>query len=538
MKNEFIYQIFPQTFCEKDNKNGIGNIKGIISKLNYIKSLGITSIWISPLTKSPFKDSGYDVEDYYEINPVFGDMKDFDLLIKKANDLNLKIIIDIVVNHTSNKHIWFKKALEGDKKYINYYHFKDPVNDGPPTNWKSKMGGSSWEFVPKLNKYYLHLFSKEQPDLNWENEEVRLEILKILNFWKSKGVKGFRFDVCNLYDKPHIFEDDLEGDGRRFYTDGARLENYLKFMNKNSFNNETNFFTVGEISSTTKEKSVNYAKVNNNELDCVFTFLHLKVDYINNNKWTYTKPNLTSYWNTLKEWQLYFQNNDSTLALFMNNHDQPRSISRFGDDKNYWYQSATSIFGFTSLLKGVPFIYQGEEIGMTNMSFNSISDFKDIETLGNSKELLLDHNEETVLKILSSKSRDNARSVMQWDNSLNAGFSNAEKIDLLINKNYKIINVNNQINDESSVFNFYKKLITLRVSDEIFTKGKVEFDDNLDYCYKRIIDNREILVITNWTSKNKPLTLNINNYKIIINNYQNINFKHLLPYQLLVLERF
>ncbi|ASP28427.1 trehalose-6-phosphate hydrolase [Spiroplasma corruscae] len=539
MKNEFIYQIFPQTFCEVGSKRGIGNIKGIISKLDYLKALGITRIWISPLTKSPFKDSGYDVSDYYNINNMFGNMDDFEQLIIESKKRELSIIIDIVFNHTSNQHNWFKKALLGDKKYLNYYIFKDPVNGKEPTNWKSKMGGSVWEYVPKLNKYYLHLFEKSQPDLNWKNEVLRKELINILKFWRDKGVDGFRLDVCNLYSKPKDYKDDEIGDGRRFYTDGEELENYLKYLNYEVFCRDKNIFTVGEVSSTTKEKSFNYAKNNNNELDCIFTFLHLKVDYFNNYKWTYMKPDLLQFWNMQKEWQLYFQENDSNLALFMNNHDQPRAISRFGNDKSYHYESATSIFGFISLMRGIPFIYQGEEIGMTNMHFDNLDDFKDVETIGNAEELKNTINNNDLLNILRSKSRDNARSVMQWSSDKYAGFTEADNINLHINKNYININVDKQKNNTKSVLYFYKKLIDIRTKDPIFVDGKIEFFKEQNFAYKRMLDYREILVLTNWTSckENIKLKLKLNEWKVVLNNYSSINNKVLEPYQLIVLER-
>ncbi|AGR42217.1 alpha,alpha-phosphotrehalase [Spiroplasma diminutum] len=538
MRNEFIYQIFPQTFYEIGN-SGIGNIKGIISKLDYLKDLGITRIWISPVTKSPFKDSGYDVQDYCEIDEKFGDMKDFEVLVLEAKKRNLKIIIDIVFNHTSNKHEWFKRALNNEEKYMNYYIFKDPIDGKEPTNWKSKMGGSCWEYVPKLNKYYLHLFTKEQPDLNWENKELQKKFIEILNFWREKGVDGFRLDVCNLYSKPKVYENDLFGDGRGFYTDGEHIEEYFKMLNINVFSKDKEIFTVGEVSSTTKEKSLRYAKTENEQLDSIFTFLHLKVDYKDNNKWSNMKPDLNSFWELQKEWQTCFQNNNSTLALFMNNHDQPRAISRFGDTINFWYESATSIFAFTSLMRGIPFIYQGEEIGMTNLNFESISDFKDIESIGNAKDLLNTLSEEEVLNILRAKSRDNARSVMQWDNTENSGFSKTKDLKLFLNENYKRINVQSQIKDRNSVLSFYKKVIKLRLTDNLYCDGNINFFKEQEYSYSRTLNNRKAIIITNWNNYDINLNLEIkrNEWKIILNNYDDFNFNLIKPYQVIVLER-
>ncbi|AVN63880.1 alpha,alpha-phosphotrehalase [Mesoplasma florum] len=538
MRNEVIYQIFPLTFSD-GMKKGKGNIKGIINKLDYLKSLGITRIWISPFTKSPFKDSGYDVSNYCVINEEFGTMEEVEILIFEAKKRNLTIVLDIVFNHTSDQHEWFKKALAGNEKYMNYYIFKDPVNGKEPTNWKSKMGGLSWEFVPNLNKYYLHLFTKEQPDLNWENPEVRNELINILKFWKDKGISGFRLDVCNLYSKPTLFENDEIGDGRRFYTDGAKVEEYFNLMHNEVFGTDNEIFTVGEVSSTTKEKSAKYAKVGNNELDSVFTFLHLKVDYENSDKWTNVKPDLNFFWKLQKEWQEYYQLENSTLALFMNNHDQPRAVSRFGNVDKYWYESATSIFAFTSLMRGVPFIYQGEEIGMTNLTFNNLNEFKDIESIGNANDLLKIKSEEEVLDILRIKSRDNARSVMQWNDKFNAGFSEKENINLFVNKNYKTINVKNQLNDDKSVLNFYKKVINLRLNEEVFNDGTINFFEHQDYAYSRKLKDKEIIILTNWTTENKliKLKLDSNNWKIILNNYEDFSFDSLKPYQVIAIER-
>ncbi|ATZ21738.1 alpha,alpha-phosphotrehalase [Mesoplasma tabanidae] len=538
MRNEVIYQIFPLTFSD-GQKKGKGNIKGIINKLDYLKNLGITRIWISPFTKSPFKDSGYDVSDYCKINENFGSIEDVELLILEAKKRNLTIILDIVFNHTSNKHEWFQKALAGDQKYMNYYIFKDPIDGKEPTNWKSKMGGLSWEYVPSLNKYYLHLFTKEQPDLNWENPEVREELISILNFWKNKGISGFRLDVCNLYSKPSLFENDQIGDGRRFYTDGSKVEEYFNLMNNRVFGKDKQIFTVGEVSSTTKEKSAKYAKLENNELDSVFTFLHLKVDYENNDKWTNVKPDLSLFWKLQKEWQEYYQSQNSTLALFMNNHDQPRAVSRFGNTDKYWYESATSIFAFTSLMRGVPFIYQGEEIGMTNLKFNKISEFKDVESIGNANDLLKTKSKKEVLDILRIKSRDNARSVMQWSDELNAGFSEKQNISLFVNQNYKKINVQQQLNDKKSILSFYKKIISLRLNNEVFNEGKINFFENQDYAYSRTFKDKEIIILTNWTTENKliKLKLDCNNWKIILNNYNEFDFNSLKPYQVVAVER-
>ncbi|AUF83740.1 alpha,alpha-phosphotrehalase [Mesoplasma syrphidae] len=538
MKNELIYEVFIPTFND-GLKTGRGNLQGVIKKLSYLKELGVTRIWLSPFYESPFKDSGYDVANYCQVNSDFGSLKDLELLIEKAKMLDISIITDIVFNHTSDQHKWFQKALQGDDKYMSYYIFKDPVNGKPPTNWKSKMGGSAWEFVPKLNKYYLHLFAKEQPDLNWQNLELRQELIKILNFWKDKGIKGFRLDVCNLYDKPLIFEDDQLGDGRKFYTDGPNIEKYFQLMNQEVFSKIEDCFTVGEVSSTTKEKSAKYAKDNNEQLDSVFTFLHLKVDYINNNKWTYSNPDLQMFWDLVKEWQEYYQEHHAELALFMNNHDQPRAVSRFGNIEKFWKESATAIFGFTALMKGIPFLYQGEEIGMSNLNLKNINEFVDVETIGHIPELLEKYSANNVLKILNSKARDNARSVMQWNENRFAGFTKNEKCSEYVNANYLTINVEKQNNDGNSILNHYKKIINLRKTLKPLYCGAIKFFEDLSYAYKRIYGNEEIWVLTNWSENYKTTQLKElpNQFQVIYNNTANFDIKKLSPYQLVILQK-
>ena len=379
-KDKVVYQIYPKSFYDSNN-DGIGDLNGITEKLDYLQYLGVDYIWITPFFISPQKDNGYDVADYYNIDPLYGTMEDFENLVSEAKKHGIEIMLDMVFNHTSTEHEWFKKAISGEKKYQDYYIFKKGEKDSLPTNWVSKFGGNSWVYVPELDMYYLHLFDKSQADLNWENPQVRQEMSNIVNFWRKKGVKGFRFDVVNLISKPEKFENDYIGDGRRFYTDGPKIHDYLKELNKNSFGQDKTIITVGEMSSTTIDNCFKYSGEKENELSMVFSFHHLKIDYKDKNKWKLQEPDFEELKNILNEWQIGMQKNNAWNALFWCNHDQPRVVSRFGDDKKYWKKSAKMLATIIHCLRGTPYIYQGEEIGMTNTYFENIDNFKDVESL-------------------------------------------------------------------------------------------------------------------------------------------------------------
>ncbi|WP_027127993.1 alpha,alpha-phosphotrehalase [Fusobacterium perfoetens] len=506
-KNKVVYQIYPKSFYDSNN-DGIGDLKGITKKLKYLNFLGIDYIWITPFFVSPQRDNGYDVADYYNIDPLYGTMEDLDELILEASKYGIKLMLDMVFNHTSTEHIWFKQAIQGNKKYQNYYFFKKSIDNKLPTNWVSKFGGNTWEYCKELDMYYLHLFDKTQADLNWENPEVRKEMTKIVNFWINKGIEGFRFDVVNLISKPQIFKDDFIGDGRRFYTDGPNIHSYLKELNKNSFGKLKNIVTVGEMSSTTIENCYKYSGEKENELSMVFSFHHLKIDYKNKNKWELQEADFEELKEILNTWQLGMQKNNAWNALFWCNHDQPRIVSRLGDDKIYWKKSAKMLATMIHCLRGTPYIYQGEEIGMTNTYFETINDFKDIESL-NYYDIFLKEGKspEEALKIIQERSRDNGRTPMQWNNKNFGGFSN---IIPWINpiKNFKQINVENQINDCDSILHYYKKLIQLRknylpISEGEFIPVITEKDI---YIYKRKYNSEEILVILNYKNK-KEITL-------------------------------
>lgn len=521
-ENKVIYQIYPKSFYDSNN-DGLGDLKGIIEKLDYLKYLGVDYIWITPFFISPQKDNGYDIEDYYNIDPMYGTMEDFELLVKESKKREIKIMLDMVFNHTSIKHQWFKNALAGDKKYQDFYFFKDGKKDIPPTNWVSKFGGNAWEYVPTLKKFYLHLFDKTQADLNWDNPEVREEIYKIVRFWIEKGVEGFRFDVINLISKPPIFENDYIGDGRRFYTDGVNIHKYLKELNKNTFGKNKNIITVGEMSSTSMENCFKYSGKDENELTMVFNFHHLKVDYKNKNKWALQPFDFQELKNLLNSWQVGMQEHNGWNALFWCNHDQPRIVSRFGNDKKYWEKSAKMLATVIHTLRGTPYIYQGEEIGMTNPYFSDINKYRDVETL-NYYNILTNNgvSKEETMKIIIERSRDNSRTPMQWNNNLNGGFSNNTPwIDVI--DNYKKINVENQINDPKSILNYYRELIKLRKKYEVISLGKTIplCENHKDiYIFKRKYKNQELLVINNFYGKETDIELDfdISGYTKILSN--------------------
>ena len=527
-ENKVVYQIYPKSFYDSNN-DGIGDLNGITEKLDYIKHLGADYIWITPFFVSPQRDNGYDVADYCNIDPMYGTMEDFDRLSQEAHKRGIGIMLDMVFNHTSTEHKWFKKALAGEKKYQDFYIFKKGEKGNPPTNWVSKFGGNAWDYVDELESYYLHLFDKTQADLNWENPEVREEIYKVVKFWLNKGVNGFRFDVVNLISKPDKFENDYEGDGRRFYTDGPRIHEYLKGLNQNTFGQNKDIITVGEMSSTSMENCFKYSGKDENELSMVFNFHHLKVDYKNKDKWALQPFDFQELKDILNSWQVGMQDHNAWSALFWCNHDQPRVVSRFGDDKNYWKKSAKMLGTVIHMLRGTPYIYQGEEIGMTNAYFDNISQYKDVESI-NYHKILMDNGltNEEAMKIVMERSRDNGRTPMQWSDEINGGFSKGTPWIESI-KNYRDINVENQIDDEDSIFNHYRKLIALRKEYQVISLGKTiplaEKDKSI-YMFKRELENEELLVINNFYGDSCEIDLDfdIEGYKCILSN-EDINKK-------------
>lgn len=531
MKNfrkSVVYQIYPKSFNDA-NGDGIGDLKGVTKRLDYLKLLGVDYIWLTPFYISPQRDNGYDVADYCNIDPVFGTMEDFEEMVSEAKKLGIDIMLDMVFNHTSTEHAWFKKAIRDEEKYKKYYIFKESKNGESPTNWSSKFGGSAWEYVEELNSYYLHLFDVTQADLNWENEEVRKEIFKIVEFWINKGVKGFRLDVVNLISKPEKYEDDNEGDGRRFYTDGPHIHEYLKELNRETFGKHDDIITVGEMSSTTIDHCVRYSKPEEKELSMVFNFHHLKVDYKDGDKWTLMDFDFKMLKEIITSWQLGIQAGEGWSAVFWCNHDQPRIVSRFGNDTKYIKESAKMLATTIHMLRGTPYIYQGEELGMTNPYFEHIGLYRDIESV-NYYNILKEQGkaEEEIIKILQSKSRDNSRTPMQWSEDNNGGFTEGTPW-ISLSKNYKYINAKHQLEDKNSIFYHYKKLIQLRKELNIISEGifKPMMEEHKSvFAYERELNNERLIVINNFYEKEaifelpKNLKLSEYNSKILISNYE------------------
>lgn len=537
-----VYQIYPKSFQDTDG-DGWGDLRGIIERLDYLKELGVDYLWITPFFTSPQNDNGYDIEDYRNIDPRYGTMADFDELVREAAKRNMYLMMDMVLNHTSTRHQWFQKALKGDPKYRDYYIFKKGKNGLPPTNWVSKFGGNAWSYLPETDEYYLHLFHVTQADLNWENPEVRKDIYDIVNFWLEKGVKGMRFDVINLISKPDVYEDDLEGDGHRFYTDGPKIHKYLQELNENTFGRYDDVVTVGEMSSTTLENSIRYSNPESRELSMIFSFHHLKVDYPSGNKWEIEPFRFHDLKKHLFTWQEEMEKGGGWNALFWCNHDQPRIVTRIGNDGKYRVKSAKCLATAIHGLKGTPYIYQGEEIGMTNAGYTSIDSYMDIESL-NYYNILKQQgkSEEEVLRILGAKSRDNSRTPMQWDSSENAGFTKGTPW-LKVCDRYKEINTENR-NNQDSIFQYYKKLVSLRKELPVIQKGSVLpilREDKEILAYKREYDGKELYVFCNFFDREVKAAYDVpKDCKCILSNYgEDIKPENLTlrPYEAVMLLR-
>ncbi|RKJ76450.1 alpha,alpha-phosphotrehalase [Butyricicoccus sp. 1XD8-22] len=502
-KDKVIYQIYVKSFYDS-NGDGLGDLRGIIEKLDYLQALGVDYLWLTPFFRSPLNDNGYDVADYLAIDPVFGSIGDVETLIAEAKKRGMKLMFDMVFNHTSTEHEWFQKALAGDPYYLNFYIFRDGTPDAPPTNWQSKFGGSAWEYVPHLGKWYLHLYDKSQADLNWDNPAVREAVADVLRFWKSKGVEGFRFDVVNLISKPAQFEDDNVGDGRRFYTDGPHVHEYLKEMVAAAGIGD--LVTVGEMSSTSLDNCIRYTT--DNELSMVFSFHHLKVDYKNGDKWELQPVDYGALKRLFADWQLEMQQAGGWNALFLCNHDQPRAVSRFGDDKYYWKQSAKMLAACIHMMRGTPYIFQGEELGITNAGYTDISQYRDVESL-NYYRIMLESGKtkEEALETLRQRSRDNGRTPMQWDDRPNAGFTDGTPW-IQPPDNYRTINVEEELQDPDSILYFYKALIRLRKENPLISDGQIEFlypDETRLLAYRRFLGNDSLWVFNNLSGEELSL---------------------------------
>ena len=522
-----VYQVYPRSFMDS-NDDGIGDLKGIISKLDYIAYLGANVIWLSPVYESPNDDNGYDISDYYQIMAEFGSMEDMDLLIAEANKRGIKIIMDLVANHTSTQHEWFiKGSTDKNSKYHDYYYFKD--NKGQvPSDLQSIFLGSAWELTPNQSEYYLHMFLKSQADLNWHNPEVRQDIYKMVNWWLDKGIAGFRLDVIDMIAK----EIDQE-----IISDGPLLHPYIQELAANTFG-KYDCLTVGETWSADEKKAIQYSNLAGTELSMVFNFSHLLLDQVGNEKWDYGKLDLLKLKANFEKRQQSLHN-QGWDALFWNDHDLPRIVSRWGNDTKYRQESAKMLGLLLHFMQGTPYIYQGEELGMTNANFDSISDYRDLESIRMfEKRMKAGYQYQDIMQALKAMSRDNARTLMQWNDSDNAGFTKGQPW-IKVNANYHDINVEKAMKDENSVLNFYKKLIYYRRFSEykdLIRLGSFELIDKDNpriFIYLRKYGTKQLKIICNFSCDD--IVYDYNKEEVILNNYQNFDGKHLKPYEGLVL---
>lgn len=534
-KGKVVYQIYPKSYKDTTG-NGIGDFRGIIGKIPYLAKLGVDMVWLNPFYPSPQRDNGYDISDYMAVDPLFGDMADFEEMVCIGKEHKIDFMLDMVLNHCSTEHEWFQKALAGDKYYQDFFFIQDQ-----PTDWQSKFGGSAWAPFGDTGKYYLHLFDETQADLNWRNSNVRKELFKVVNFWRDKGVKGFRFDVINLIGKDEVSVDCPENEGKPAYTDKPIVHNYLRMMNQATFGSDDSFMTVGEMSSTTMENCVLYSSPDRQELSMTFNFHHLKVDYKDGQKWTLAPFDFEELKSIYHSWGKEMSDKDGWSALFWNNHDQPRALNRFVDIQNFRKEGATMLAASIHLSRGTPYIYMGEEIGMIDPDYDSMADYVDVESL-NAYQMLLEEgkSQQEAFQIIQAKSRDNSRIPMQWDASENAGFSTGTPW-LKAGKSYKYINVENEI--QGPIFTFYQDLIRLRKEMPIISEGsyKPAFEDSKQvYAFERQFEDQKLLVLNNFYAKEVEIDLPAvyQNGQILISNYEDaeVSEKILLkPYQTLAI---
>lgn len=532
-KNSVVYQVYPKSFKDS-NGDGIGDIQGIVSELPYLSKLGVDVIWLNPIYKSPMVDNGYDISDYYQINPQFGNLEDFKQLLHAAHQLNLKIILDLVVNHTSDQHKWFKESRKSkNNPYSDYYIWKDPNPDGtPPNNWGSSFGGPAWEYAPERGQYYLHLFAKEQPDLNWENKNVRQDVYRIMKYWLELGIDGFRMDVISLISKDPTFPDGplIQNKSYGNYyigaSNGPKVHQYLQEMYRETLAHY-NVMTVGETAHTNSQQAVLYTASQRHELNMVFQFDHMHLSYGVDGKFSNKRFNLVDLKRVLSEWQEVMIKNDGWNSLYWSNHDQPRAVTRFGNDQPEWSDRSAKMLGTILHMQcGTPFIYQGEELGMTNAKFKDINDYRDIETHNIYEDFINNkhYSKEYTLKTIYLNSRDNGRTPIPWNE--NGGFSTGKPwIDY--NPNYSHINAEDNLKDPDSVFYYYQKLIRLRHEIPIITEGDYQLldpDNPSTYTYLRETSTQYLFVTGNFTADKQeikvPSKLHFKNSRLLINNYQ------------------
>lgn len=550
-KESVVYQIYPRSFCDS-NGDGIGDLNGITGKLDYLKELGIDVIWLSPVYKSPNDDNGYDISDYQAIMDEFGTMEDFDRMLATAHEKGIKIMMDLVVNHTSDEHKWFIESRKStDNPYRDYYIWRPAKEDGSlPNNWGSCFSGPAWEYDKTTDMYFLHLFSKKQPDLNWDNPAVRQDVFDMMNWWLKKGVDGFRMDVISLISKEPGLPDKEPGiNGYATFNvsaNGPHVHEYLQEMRQKALNN-ADTITVGECSGVTLEEAKKYARSDEKELNMVFQFEHMDVDSDEKaGKWTTRKMDLRNLKKILTRWQKGLQD-IAWNSLYWENHDQPRSVSRFGNDSDEYREiSAKMLATCIHMMQGTPYVYQGEELGMTNCPFNTLDNFRDLESINAFHELTEQGKmtEEDMMAAISYKGRDNARTPMQWDDSAYAGFSTANPW-IMVNPNYTKINARDQVNREDSVFKYYQKLIKLRHESELIVYGTYDLilDDDKDiYAYIRTLGNEKLIVYCNFSENTREVELpeEFVNKKVLISNYSDAKANPkitLRPYEAIVIQK-
>lgn len=534
-KGQVVYQIYPKSFKDTTG-NGVGDLRGIIEKIPYLAELGIDMVWLNPFYPSPQRDNGYDVSDYTAVNPLFGSMADFEEMIAVGQEHGISFMLDMVLNHCSTEHEWFQKALAGDEFYQDFFILRDE-----PTDWLSKFGGSAWAPFGETGKYYLHLFDVTQADLNWRNPHVREELFKVVNFWKDKGVKGFRFDVINLIGKDEVLADCPINDGKPAYTDRPVTHDYLHMMNQATFGDEAGFMTVGEMSATTIDNCLLYTAPEREELSMAFNFHHLKVDYDNGQKWTIKPFDFKELQGLFHSWGQEMSQGNGWNALFYNNHDQPRALNRFIDVDNFREEGATMLAASIHLSRGTPYIYMGEEIGMLDPDYDSMADYVDVESL-NAYQLLLEQGKSAreAFAIIKAKSRDNSRTPMQWDASPQAGFTTGKPW-LAVGKTYQEINVEKE--KTGRIFPFYQELIKLRKTMPLIAEGDYRaayVDSDWVYAFERQLGQEKLLVLNNFFAQELELDL-LADYQagqVLISNYPDVKLGKtitLKPYQTLAI---
>ena len=516
-KTKVVYQIYPKSFKDTTG-NGLGDFQGVIEKIPYLKELGVDMVWLNPFYPSPQRDNGYDISDYTAVNPLFGTMSDFEEMVQVGKEYGIDFMLDMVLNHCSTEHEWFQKALAGDPYYQDFFFLRDE-----PTDWLSKFGGSAWAPFGDTGKYYMHLFDVTQADLNWRNPHVREELFKVVNFWRDKGVKGFRFDVINLIGKDEVLENCPENDGKPAYTDKPIVHDYLHMLNEATFGQADSFITVGEMSATTIENCILYTDPARHELSMAFNFHHLKVDYENGQKWSLKKFDFEELKRLFHTWGKEMSDHDGWSALFWNNHDQPRALNRFVDVQHFRNEGATMLAASIHLSRGTPYIYMGEEIGMVDPDYDSMADYVDVESI-NAYQMLLEQGKtpEEAFAIIQAKSRDNSRTPMQWGDSANAGFTTGTPW-LKAGKSYPEINVENEM--QGPIFTFYQKLIALRKELPIIAEGSyrpVYEDSQQVYAFERQLGDEKLLVLNNFYPD--PITIDIlpeyQNGEVLLSNYE------------------